>query len=360
MKNPYNRLYELESMIKRNRMRYASSAAVTLGIMFLVLGSVVAAQAQTQVTVPTVTAAKGKVVALKITVQAAPSPGIRDFQGKLTYDSRVATVQGIVGLNGYSIAAFQIDNPAGEVRFIGFKVSGDLVTQGEFLEIDMLAAGNPGDKTSLVLTFVTLNTPTASITHTVQNGQLTVTSPTALTADFSFSPAQPEVNQTIQFTDKSTGGGNINSWSWDFGDNATSTVQNPTHKYTRSGNYTVKLTVKDDQGTTNTVSKTVTVLERGGIPPVLVHVFPNPARTTATFKYSLPQNTTDATLYVFDVSGRQIYIKELTVTADTFQWNLKDTAGADVPDGAYYYVVQVTIQNRGTVSSSVGKLVIQR
>jgi len=46
---------------------------------------------------------------------------------------------------------------------------------------------------------------------------------------------------TIQFTDKSTG--NVTAWLWNFGDNNTSTEQNPSHTYTRNGNYTVTLTI---------------------------------------------------------------------------------------------------------------------
>lgn len=48
---------------------------------------------------------------------------------------------------------------------------------------------------------------------------------------------------TVTFTDASLG--NISSWSWDFGDGATSTEQNPTHSYTTLGIYTVSLIVSD-------------------------------------------------------------------------------------------------------------------
>ena len=51
--------------------------------------------------------------------------------------------------------------------------------------------------------------------------------PTAPAAAFSFSPAAPVTNQSVPFTDKSTG--SPTSWSWNFGDNTTSTAQNPTH-----------------------------------------------------------------------------------------------------------------------------------
>jgi PKD repeat protein len=46
---------------------------------------------------------------------------------------------------------------------------------------------------------------------------------------------------TVKFIDKSTG--NITAWEWNFGDDKTSAEQNPSHVYTRDGNYTVTLTI---------------------------------------------------------------------------------------------------------------------
>jgi len=69
---------------------------------------------------------------------------------------------------------------------------------------------------------------------------------------FSVSPLNGKAPLTVTFTDKSTN--NPNSWSWDFGDKSTSTVKNPTHKYTKAGKFTVKLTVKNSKGT-NWVTK---------------------------------------------------------------------------------------------------------
>ena len=48
---------------------------------------------------------------------------------------------------------------------------------------------------------------------------------------------------TIQFVDKSTG--NVTAWDWDFNNDGSidSTVQNPSHVYSKNGNYTVTLTV---------------------------------------------------------------------------------------------------------------------
>ena len=65
-------------------------------------------------------------------------------------------------------------------------------------------------------------------------------------------------NLTVQFNDTSS---NIPTfWDWDFGDgSAHGDQQNPSHTYSKPGNYTVVLTVATDGGASNTVSKTVSV-----------------------------------------------------------------------------------------------------
>jgi len=67
----------------------------------------------------------------------------------------------------------------------------------------------------------------------------------ALTANRTSSVAP----MAVQFYDKSTG--YPASWIWDFGDGTTSTVKNPVHIYSASGNYTVNLTAINAQGTSS-------------------------------------------------------------------------------------------------------------
>jgi parallel beta-helix repeat protein len=79
---------------------------------------------------------------------------------------------------------------------------------------------------------------------------------------FTSSLTSPTTSDVIRFTDSSFGlGGEIVSWFWDFDDGNTSIEQNPQHKYSSPGNYTVKLTVTDDDGLNATYTKLITVKE---------------------------------------------------------------------------------------------------
>lgn len=63
---------------------------------------------------------------------------------------------------------------------------------------------------------------------------------------------------TISFTDNST---DIpQSWAWDFGDGNSSTQQNPTHTYTSSGTYTIKLVVTNTMGSDSTTQQVTIAL----------------------------------------------------------------------------------------------------
>jgi YVTN family beta-propeller protein len=63
---------------------------------------------------------------------------------------------------------------------------------------------------------------------------------------------------SVQFTDTS---GNAAEWTWDFGDGNGSNEQNPVHTYHEAGNYTVRLTVRNADGTGSKTS-TINVFQR--------------------------------------------------------------------------------------------------
>ena len=84
----------------------------------------------------------------------------------------------------------------------------------------------------------------------------------APSASFTFEPSEPEIGTTVTFTDESTDpDGSIDSRDWDFGDGNTATGASPTNTYQQAGDYTVSLTVTDDDGATSTTDRTVTVID---------------------------------------------------------------------------------------------------
>lgn len=78
-------------------------------------------------------------------------------------------------------------------------------------------------------------------------------------ADFSASAFSTDIfDSNIQFYNTST---NYNSSHWNFGDLATSSLQNPAHNYSAIGEYPVTLIVKDQSGCIDTVVKEITITD---------------------------------------------------------------------------------------------------
>jgi len=78
--------------------------------------------------------------------------------------------------------------------------------------------------------------------------------------DFGFEPAAPSVGQSVSFNDLSSDSeGELRSWLWDFGDGQSSTLQNPSHRYSAPGTYRVSLLVTNDINVSATATQTLTV-----------------------------------------------------------------------------------------------------
>ena len=83
-------------------------------------------------------------------------------------------------------------------------------------------------------------------------------------ASFVYTPAGPYAQETITFDASASydPDGSIVSYQWDFGDGNITTVTTSiiTHAYEDCGDYTVTLTVTDNEGLTGYISQTVTVI----------------------------------------------------------------------------------------------------
>jgi len=167
-------------------------------------------------------------------------------------------------------------------------------------------------------------------------------------ADFAYSPSAPTTDDTIQFTDHSTDiDGTITVWSWDFGDSSTSTIQNPTHKYTNSGTYSVSLQVTDDDGASK--SKSISVTVKQNIKP------------KANFTYSASSPKVNESIQFTDGS------QDPDGTIVAWSWNFGDGKTSTIKSpthtytkvGTYQVSLQVT-DNNGAVHSKTTSIVIAK
>jgi len=116
-------------------------------------------------------------------------------------------------------------------------------------------------------------TNAAGINTATKSKYITVTKKPV--AAFYASPTSGKVPLKVKFTDKSTG--SPTKWKWDFGDGSKSFIQNPTHKYSKEGKYTVTLKVTNAAGiNTATKSKYITVTETSQTSTTALSASPTP------------------------------------------------------------------------------------
>jgi PKD repeat protein len=126
------------------------------------------------------------------------------------------------------------------------------------------AFSDGGDSGSLIVTYDINKNPVGllfagSSAHTIANridlvlGRFGVTvddgsplGPVTPVADFQGSPTSGDTPLTVNFIDLSSG--EPTSWSWNFGDGGTSTLQDPSYTYNMAGTYTVTLTATNGVG----------------------------------------------------------------------------------------------------------------
>ncbi|MDW5549989.1 PKD domain-containing protein, partial [Methanosarcina sp.] len=130
-------------------------------------------------------------------------------------------------------------------------------------------------------------------------------------ANFTSSATSGKAPINIKFTDTSTGKPAV--WKWSFGDGTSSTQQNPTHKYSKAGTYTVILTVKNAISS-NTVTKTD-----------YIKVVTKPA---AAFSASPTSGKMPLTVAFTDTS---------TGTPTKWQWNFGDGTSSAIQNPKHKY-----------------------
>ncbi len=120
--------------------------------------------------------------------------------------------------------------------------------------------------------YTTAGTYTVSLKATNSGGNNTMTRTNYITVmrpgpipNFTASPTLGTNPLTVTFTDTSTD--SPTSWAWTFGDGGTATRENPEHKYSAAGTYTVTLTAGNSKGS-NKITRMdyITVMQPGPIP----------------------------------------------------------------------------------------------
>ena len=280
----------------------------------------------------------------------------------------VSTVTVPITINGAPIAGFTYAplNPTtvDDVVFTHSSVDGDgtiVAVLWNFGDGTTLSTQTPSHRFATAGTFAVTLTVTDDDGATGQTTTSVVVSAdtnVAPVANFDFTPGLPRVGDVVQFTDNSTDtGGSIASWAWVFGDGKVSEGTNPTNTYQTAGSFEVSLTVTDNLGVTNTKTKTVTIGAVGGA-DIPLYAFPNPAATIARFMLSLPSDSSDATLRIFDLTGRKVLSVTLATTATEYAWSLLDEAGDRVSNGLYICVVTAISGTGRSIKSEIFRLLV--
>jgi len=161
------------------------------------------------------------------------------------------------------------------------------------------------------------------------------TPPPAPVADFTAIPRYGFAPLTVNFIDQSTGSPELD-YTWDFGDNTTSTEKNPTHTYGEPGHYTVTLTTAN-RGGTDSVTKSG-----------YINVFQHPPDTVADFT-AVPRSGT-APLTVS-------FIDQTTGPVTTRCWMFGDGGWSDEKNPVHVYtapgVYNVTLLVMGTHGAAI-------
>jgi gliding motility-associated-like protein len=152
----------------------------------------------------------------------------------------------------------------------------------------------------------------------------------------------------VLFTDLSTGF--VNSWHWDFGNGATSTLANPFYTYTSPGVYQVKLIVTNRGGCMDTIVKDSIVVVPG---PQGSFTF-SPKNGCVPLKVNFTGQCTNATFYIWDFGDGTVLNNKLSSETHTYLNTIAVTPillmGDTLPNGVLCELPATNLT--GTVSAN--------
>jgi hypothetical protein len=112
----------------------------------------------------------------------------------------------------------------------------------------------------------------------------------------------------------------------------------------------------------NSSAKTIEFEVIAGLQPVIfkIYNYPNPvvSGTQIVVEHDRPETVLDATIEIFDLSGRKIWMFEQSNT-DNVKWDLRAADGVKVKPGIYLYKVSISTANSEIYSKTNKLLVIE-
>ena len=225
----------------------------------------------------------------------------------------------------------------------------------QFYDSSYSATGNPvawfwdfGDGTfdSTQFPVHQFNIPVSQVCLTVQfsNGCSSTYCDSIVTRSCSayFSASNAALNAT--FTDQSTAGDPISTYTWDFGDGSPASTQaNATHTYSSYGNYLVCLTITTTGGCSDTYCQTISLSNSG----------------TCGAGFSASGNSSNNTVNFTDTS----WVNPGTITS--YFWDFGDSSGTSAqanptytyPSAGVYYACLTITTSTGCISTQCQQVI---
>ncbi len=153
----------------------------------------------------------------------------------------------------------------------------------------------------------------------------------SLVPEVAFSANKTIIDQAdeIIFSDQSTN--SPTSWEWDFGDESTSNVQNPSHTYLTAGTYTVKLTVSNSFGSDTIVKENF-----------------------ITVNSLVPIAAFSATATLIDQGDEINFSDQSTNSPTSWEWDFGDGETSTSQNPSHIYMTAGTFSVKLTISNSYG------
>lgn len=294
-------------------------------------------------------------ITVRFTVGPNAAPGPRSIT--------VSTLAGTGELNGvFSVA----DNRPPQAVFSANPATGSKGTEVTFdasasqdpdgsIQLFQWDFGDGGKAEGIIVTHryetagdftVTLTVTDERQSKSTTTRQIKIENTVPPVAHFNFEPQEGNTNTLFTFDGSSStdSDGRIQSYEWEFGDGAIATGTNVTHKFSQKGDFSVRLTVTDNDGLEGLREKDLKII---GNPPI------------ASFSITPSTGTTD-TIFSFDASASS----DIDGRIVEYRWLIENNTFTNrIPrysftrEGTFEILLTVT-DNDGETDTSTGTLLV--